>query len=79
MAEKLKDYDFSGCGRTGLYPFNEWADGSIYRLRRGEDFTISAKGMSSGLGKWARKNGYLATIHVESDEAVVFQMLKESA
>lgn len=77
MAEKLKDYDFSGCGH-GKYPFPEWTDGSIYRLTKGRDFTVKPESMRSSLMRWSKDNGYLVSTKIDGD-SVVFQMLKESA
>jgi hypothetical protein len=47
MAEKLEAFPVrhNGSRRPGKYPWDEWLDGSVWQLKRGEDFDILPKSM----------------------------------
>lgn len=56
MAKVLKSFDFSESGHS-KYPWDQWADGRIWQLRAGEDFTASVPSFRVAAGTWARRNG----------------------
>lgn len=75
MAKKVKELPPSAMGTGGLYPWDEWLDGSAWELRQGEDFSVSVSSMKSqatirakkrGLGLHTRERGkllYVQAIH----------------
>ena len=69
MAERLESYEFS---RRGRYPWGEWMDGSIWRCKRGEDFSATAKSFQGMVRLKAARNGKKVITRVEGD-SVVFQ------
>lgn len=62
MAERLEDYDFDGeamARRTQnlpKYPYDEWLDGRPWKIRQGEDFTVSVRSMMRNIQNYAREN-----------------------
>ena len=44
MAETVASFEFLGRGfKGGKYPWDEWLNGEIWKLKVGEDFTIDAR------------------------------------
>lgn len=43
MAEKVDSFEFLNRGERGKYPWNEWLDGSIWKLKAGDDFKTNEK------------------------------------
>jgi hypothetical protein len=67
MPEKLDSYDFS------RYPFSEWFDGRIYRLKTGEDFTVKPATMASYLRAEAKKRRISLEVKIEQSGDVVIR------
>lgn len=65
-------------GRPPLYPWDEWLDGSAWRITQGEDFDVTAETMAQMVRLRASKAGLSATARVR-DNTVEFQALKEAA
>lgn len=74
MAEVLDEFDFRN-GGSSLYPWDEWFDGRIRRLRQGEDFVTDPRTMRTALQARARKRGGRARTHVKGD-SVTFQFFE---
>lgn len=73
MAERLESFQFVGVGRP-MYPWTEWMDGSIWRIRRGVDFTCSIPSMRSSLIQRARRYGVKVRTTAEAgSDLIVFQ------
>jgi hypothetical protein len=76
VARRLKRYDFGdryrNNGRVG-HPWNDWLDGSPWRLRRGDDFDASVKNFQAHAARAANARGLSIRTARESDEVVVIQ------
>lgn len=67
-------------GRRSIYPWDEWMDGSAWRIRRGEDFEVSAESMAQHIRNRARDGGMSAHARLTDDgEAVEFQIFTKEA
>lgn len=73
MAEVLETYEFTP--RIGLrrYPWNEWMDGRVWRIRYGEDYHIVTQNMRSTLHVRAANNGQKVHVSKEDKDTLVFQ------
>ena len=50
MAEILEDHEWNMPGKKrDAYPWNEWTDGRIWKITRGEDFAVKFGSMQSML------------------------------
>lgn len=68
MARRIDEFSFSGGGgRDSVYPWDDWLDGGVWELRRGEDFTISAANFQSSAYTSARSRGKTVTVRVRGD------------
>jgi hypothetical protein len=65
-------------GRPPLYPWGEWADGSVWRIVRGEDFRIPAESMCSALRARAARSGRRVVTRVDGD-AIDFQFVPRAS
>ena len=55
MGRRLRDFEFMAGQplRTGPYPLEQWMDGSIWEIVRGEDFEGTARHMQARLHHYA--------------------------
>ena len=55
MSRVLKDYDWSESRRM-KYPWNDWLDGRVWEIERGEDFVVDAEQMRKNIynAAWTR-------------------------
>lgn len=59
------------------YPYDDWFDGSIWRLKQYEDFFVSPKAMRNAIYQAAKKRNLKVKSHVpRSDNAVYVQVVK---
>lgn len=76
MAKKLRNYDFGNRyrenGRVG-HPWDEWLDGSPWRLKRGEDFNATVRNFQAHAARHAGSRGMSIKTKREDDETVVIQ------
>lgn len=78
MAERIETLKSKGSGRPTKYPWREWADGSAWRAKHGEDFTVSVSGFSSTLRGYADGHDLCVDIRrVTALGVVEFQFRKE--
>lgn len=54
-------------------PWDEWLDGSIWRLRRGEDFDVSAPTIQKRAHPAAQSRGLRVQTSVEDDDTIVLR------
>jgi hypothetical protein len=54
------------------YPWDEWADGAWWEVKRGEDFDTKPSSFRSILGNRAAHTGQRVTVRVRGD-VVIFQ------
>lgn len=71
MAERLSSYDFSKRKRATKYPWDEWLDGSVWRITQGVDFTLSLRAMQSSVIIAARRVGRCVTTRVEGEHLIL--------
>lgn len=69
MAEKISTYKFPGM--RCKYDWDLWMNGSIYRLRKGEDFSVSVTSMRAMAYNVAAKRGLTLLSKVEDDSTLV--------
>lgn len=60
-------------GRAPIYPWDEWTDGSAWRIRRGVDFETSTQSMRSVLTTYAGRNNLNVRTSVPDASTVEFQ------
>ncbi len=73
MAEKLENHEFSVVlGRPPKYPWDEWLDGSTWRITRGQDFDVEPSSMRKGASQAASRRGLRAQTQIE-DDSVIFR------
>jgi hypothetical protein len=78
MAEILDEFPKSNHGPPGRrYPWEDWFDGRIWKLKFGEDFFVSAPNMRSMIYKAAIERGVRARIHCERPYDVIIVQKKE--
>ena len=70
MAERLEHYEFRGLGRRPTYPWDEWLDGSTWRITRGADFDSQARAMVKLVHHAARRRGQLVATQIEGDSVI---------
>lgn len=58
MAEKLDNYQFSRHPHASKYPWDEWLDGSVWKLTKGEDFDVEPDSMTVTIYTTAKKRGH---------------------
>lgn len=59
MAEKIDTFT-NRHKREAIYPWDEWADGSVWRLTRDEDFRVTVNAMKASAYSEARRRGLKA-------------------
>lgn len=76
MARELKRYDFGDRyrhnGRVG-HPWNDWLNGSPWRLKRGTDFSATVKNFQCACARAASARGLSIRTKREDDSTVVVQ------
>jgi hypothetical protein len=76
VAERLDEYDFGASTRDSKYPWDEWADGSIWKVKTGKDFTCKPTGFRKALQAQAAKREMQVQVRNEKD-GLVFQFYLE--
>ncbi len=69
MATTLESYDFKVT--RGKYPWEEWLDGSIWRLSKGEDFQCEPATFRSSAISKAKRLGINLKSSVAGDQVVI--------
>lgn len=63
MAERIEGNVYAIFSARGRYPWDEWLEGSVWRLHGGEDFFIDVRNMQKMAGAAARmRNGRCRTL-----------------
>lgn len=65
-------------GHPGIYPWDEWTNGGVWLLKRGEDFDVKASGFRAQLNQQASKRGMKVSTRVRG-EAIEFQFYQPSS
>ena len=63
-------------GRPPIYPWDEWCDGQVRRLFRGEDFNSDPKSFRVLVHRTAKSRGLKARTSIESDGVFVLAFYK---
>ena len=82
MAERLDSFDFDAHhqgGRGHGHPWDEWLDGSAWRLTAGIDFRGSVANFASLAWKRANARGLGLRTHRDGDDFVIQAVARESA
>lgn len=59
------------------YPYDEWFDGSVWRLKMYEDFWVHPKSMQSAVYQAARKRNMKVKTHIPTTaDAIYIQVIK---
>lgn len=61
MAERIPSFTIEK-HRVAKYPWSEWMDGSIWRIKQGEDFESKAISMVGTMYGKAKRNGYKLSV-----------------
>jgi hypothetical protein len=79
MARKLESFKEGGytTPSRSRYPWDEWMDGGIWEVKRGEDFQVSEKSMASTLYAQARAKNQRVSVRV-ADGKVAFMFMNGS-
>jgi hypothetical protein len=78
MARRLNEFPESSGGGTSKYPWGEWTDGSVWEIRRGEDYDIATENMRVNLHMKAdalTRKVRTSKIKLDDGEGLVFQFL----
>jgi hypothetical protein len=79
MAKRLDKFPGQTDPQRGKYPWNEWADGSVWEIRRGEDYDVATENMRVNLHLKADALARKVRTHKIADdrgEGLVFQFLE---
>lgn len=74
MAEKIEAFTIQKT-RSSRYPWDEWTDGSIWRITRGEDFDVKPVSVVGTIYSKAKARGLKVTV-AYNDDSVEFQFTK---
>lgn len=77
MAEVLDGFDFQRIGRPARYPWDEWCDGQIRRIRRHSDFDVECDSMQHYIWTTARRRGLRAQTQRVGPDAIVFRIVSD--
>jgi hypothetical protein len=78
MAQRLREFPGSSGGGQRRYPWKDWTDGSVWEIRRGEDYDAETENMRVNLHMKADALGSKVRTHKVRDdqgEGLVFQFL----
>jgi len=71
MAEVLDNYEFRKAGRNGVYPYEEWFDGQVWKLYQGVDFDCSITSMRVNLYNAAKRKGIKIRTSTRIDAVII--------
>lgn len=71
MAEILEGFDFTKPQRTAKYPYDDWFNGQVWKLKQGVDFDITAKNMQINLYAAASRYDLKLQTKLRGDELII--------
>lgn len=74
MAEVLEEFDFRRRGES-RYPWDQWFDGRIWKLKQGEDFKCSLNAFYYGAYRAAGKRGGKIRL-TKREDCIIFQFFR---
>lgn len=83
MAERLTEYDFDAkAPHVSKYPWDQWTDGSIWKVESGKDFTCKVETFRTLLTQRATDSGLSVKVRFEKEAKktwIVFQFVPKPA
>lgn len=79
MAKQLESFKFRTRGRVQKYPWNEWLDGSIWELKKGEDFTINTRIMRNSARSAADRRRVQIRTQIPNENTLIIQAYHKSS
>src|SRR5690348_5714312 len=79
MAKKLRAFPGEGSPSERRYPWHEWADGSVWEIRHGEDYDVSTENMRVNLHMKAdsrMRKVRTKKVRDAAGEGLIFQFLE---
>lgn len=67
MAERITSLPKRPVGGPRKYPWDEWTDGSAWRIQRGEDFDVEPASMAGLIRKHGVRSGLSVRAFIEGD------------
>lgn len=77
MAEQLKSFEFIS-RRSARFPWSEWMNGCIWRVKRDVDFTTRADSFRSELHRQAFRLRKTVQTRIVDEKTIVFQFSDKS-
>jgi hypothetical protein len=68
MAERLDSFPVRRSHARSKYPWDEWLDGSVWRLTQGEDFTAKLKSMRVYAATTADRRGLKVRMRIDNED-----------
>tara|TARA_E500000318_G_C3567988_1_gene216552 strand:+ start:254 stop:559 length:306 start_codon:yes stop_codon:yes gene_type:complete len=80
MAQKLLKKDEVKLNRVGRasYPWEKWMDGSQWKLKIGEDFTVPVTSFRALVSSTAKRLAVKAATHLEGDHLILQSFTEEA-
>ena len=78
MAEVLEDFDFTRSGR-GQHPWDEWFNGKVWKLTRGEDFQGATKNFRITAYTAAKERNLKIQTRILNDQTFILQVVGPAA
>lgn len=75
MAKLLETFEFTR-GSAPKYPIDQWLDGNIWELKRGEDFDVKTTTLRARLSRAAKAKGMKVSAKVVDEDTFVIQAVK---
>lgn len=71
MARRLDDYEFApGQGRS-QYPWQDWLDGNVWELVRGEDFHVAPSSFRGAAQSAAARKNQRIHSRIQGDRVII--------
>lgn len=79
MAETLAAHDFRNGHGNQKYPWQQWSDGEVWRITKGQDFAVEPRVMQGQIKVRGTKEGRATVTNVQGDTVVfTFQKVGET-
>lgn len=65
-------------GRAEQYPYGDWFDGAVWRLRRGDDFTVNPKSLRAAIHGAAKRRGVKVSTRIFGNVIMVQRVIPET-
>lgn len=72
MARRVEQLPARKFGPGSRYPWAEWADGSVWQMKRGEDFEVSPRSFASYIRQLFARQGLQIKVRVDGATGTVY-------